>query len=41
VDKKLKLELERKVKTKQSLSKLRVINNLMKMSKEVKMEEQY
>ena len=40
VDKKLKLELERKVKTKQSLSKLRVTNNLMKMNKEVKMEEQ-
>ena len=40
IDKKLKLELERKIKTKQNLSKLRITNNLNKMNKEVKSEEQ-
>ena len=40
LDKKFKLELDRKVKTKQSLSKLRITSNLNKMNKEVKLGEQ-
>ena len=40
VDKKLKLEMERRLKTKQNLSKLRLANNLFKMNKEVKLEQQ-
>ena len=40
VEKKLKLELERKMKTKQNLNKLKITNNLFRMNKEVKMEEQ-
>ena len=40
VDKKLKLELERKMKTKHNLNKLRITNNLFKMNKEVKLEKQ-
>jgi hypothetical protein len=40
VDKKLKLEMERKIKTKQNLNKLQITSNLLQMNKEVKMEEQ-
>lgn len=38
-DRKIKSELERKVKSKQNLNKLKIASNLMKMSKEVKLEE--
>ena len=40
LNKKLKLELDRKLKTKQNLNKLKVTNNLQKMNKEIKLEEQ-
>ena len=37
---KMKLDLERKIKTRQNLSKLRVATNLHKMNKEVRLEHQ-
>ena len=40
IDKKLKLELERKIKTNHNLNKLRITNNLYKMNKAVKLEQQ-
>ena len=40
VNKKLKLELDRKLRTKQNLNKLKITNNLFQMNKEVKLEEQ-
>ena len=40
VDKKLKSEMERRLKTKQNLNKQRVANNLFKMNKNVKLEQQ-
>ena len=40
IDKKLKLELERKMKTKHNLNKLRITNNLSKMNNDVKLEQQ-
>ena len=40
VDKKNKLEFERKLKTRQNLNKLRIATNLFKMNKEMKLEEE-
>ena len=40
IDKKLKLELERKMKTKNNLNKLRITNNLYKMNNDIKLEQQ-
>ena len=39
-DKKLRLDLERKLKTKQNLNKLRITSNLHKMNKEIKLEQE-
>ena len=39
-DKKMRLDLERKLKTKQNLNKLRITSNLHKMNKEIKLEQE-
>ena len=40
LNKKLKLDLDRKLKTKQNLNKIKITNKLQKMNKEIKLEEQ-
>ena len=40
LNKKFKTELDRKLKTKQNLNKLKIANKLQRMSKEIKLEKQ-